>query len=272
MKLELHRTSFSYEGAKAPVFQDVSLSAESGEIIAVLGQNGAGKTTLMKCLLGFYHFQSGTYRIDGADAASLPASAFWKMAAYVPQAGEQTFPLTVSEAVLLGRTAYLGLFGMPGARDMESAERAMRMAGILQIRDQRCDRLSGGQKQLVLIARALAAEPQLLFMDEPETGLDFRNQLVILQFMRKLAKENGLLILFNTHSPDNALRISDRTLLFLRDGTPLFGPSAEILTEERMRDAFGVEVREAETVYGGSHYVSFVPVDFAEREDHADDV
>lgn len=270
MKLELRSASFSY--GSVPVLRNVSFSAESGQIVSILGRNGAGKTTLLKCLLQFCRFQSGSLLIDGEDAAKIPPSRFWKMAAYVPQGGERTVSYTAGEAVLLGRSPHLGLFGMPGKRDREIAEKAMKLAGVAEWKERRLDQLSGGQRQLVLIARALAAEPGILFMDEPETGLDFRNQLVILKFLRKLAKEDGLLILFSTHSPDHALRISDRTLLFLRDRTPLFGPSEEILTEERMRDAFGVEVREAEAVYGGSQYVSFVPVDFAEKEDHADDV
>ena len=266
MKLELRNAAFSYEKGK-PLLENISLTAYSGEVWAILGKNGIGKTTLLRCLLGFRRWTSGGLYLDGkpADPASAGGRGFWRRAAYVPQAGRQAFPCTVEENVLLGRGAYLGLFGQPGRRDIEAAEKAMAMAGVLGIRGKNCGEISGGQLQMTLIARALASEPELLIMDEPETGLDFRNQLMVLGLIRKLAQERNLLVIFNTHYPEHALDTADRTLLFLENGRALSGPTEEVLTGENMRAAFGVEVVRAEAEYRGKTLVSLIPAGFREE-------
>jgi iron complex transport system ATP-binding protein len=265
MKLELRNAAFSYEKGK-PLLKNISFSASSGEVWAILGKNGIGKTTLLRCLLGFRRWTSGGLFLDGSPVDPSPSGQrrFWQRAAYVPQAGRQAFPCTVEENVLLGRGAYLGIFGQPGKRDCEAAERAMAMAGVLGIRGQNCGQISGGQLQMTLIARALASEPELLIMDEPETGLDFRNQLMVLGLIRRLAREQNLLIIFNTHYPEHALTTADRTLLFLENGHALRGPTEEILTRENMRAAFGVEVVRAEAKYRGKTLVSLIPAGFSE--------
>lgn len=269
MKFELKHASFSYfHGGRSAgeLLHDISLTAFSGEIVSILGANGAGKTTLLKCLMRFCRWDRGELLLDGEDAAKIPDSRFWKIAAYVPQAREEALTCTVGESVLMGRSAHLGLFGMPGELDYEIARRAMRMVGIEGLENRSISVLSGGQKQLALIARALAAEPRILFLDEPETGLDFRNQLIILNLLERLAGEEKLLILFNTHYPDHARRISDRTLLFLPGGAALSGPAGEILTEENLQRAFGVFVREARVEDGGAAFSAFIPVRISEQQ------
>lgn len=266
MILELKDAAFSYEEGK-PLLSHINFAAKSGEVWAILGRNGIGKTTLLRCLLGFEHFKEGGLFIDGAPAkmTGRGRTAFWRRVSYVPQARNQAFPYTVEENVLLGRGAYLGLFSQPGKRDYAAADRAMALAGVADLRDRNCGELSGGQLQLVLIARALAAEPELLIMDEPETGLDFKNQLLVLSLIRKLAEEEKLLVIFNTHYPEHALTTAQKTLLFTGDGTAISGPTEEILTRDNMREAFGVEVIRARAEYGGKTYTSLIPAELSQK-------
>ena len=180
--------------------------------------------------------------------------------AYVPQAVVLAFPGTCFDMVLLGRSAYLPLFGVPGKRDREATIHAMERAGIARHEDRNCGQISGGELQLVLIARALAAEPEILILDEPETGLDFRNQLIIMNLIERLCEEEGLTAILNTHYPEHAVSMNGQTLLLKHDGSYLFGDTAKILTPDNMRDAFGVEVLMREELIDGKHYTSLIPL------------
>ena len=259
MKIETDDVSFSY-GKEKTVFEHVSMIAQQGHVISILGPNGAGKTTFLRCLLGFRKWDSGEERIDGIPRKEYRNSDFWKKAAYVPQAKSQAFPYTVEETVLLGRSAYLNLFQMPHRQDYEMAEKAMNLAGISALKDHNCNEISGGELQLTLIARALAGDPEVLIMDEPETGLDFRNQLVVLNLIQKLSRENGLTVIFNTHYPEHALEISDETLLIRKGKGSLFGKTEEILNESNMSDAFDVNIAVMKEKIGDHDHVSVIPV------------
>ena len=234
MKLELIDGSFAYEHSGL-VLNQVSFSAEEGETVAVLGPNGIGKTTLLRCLLGFLKLQKGEIRINGRPRSEISDQEFWRMCAYVPQARSQTFAYTVEETVLMGRGPYLGFFQMPQRKDEEIAIQAMKEAGVYELRD------------------------QMLVMDEPETGLDFRNQLRVMDLIDVLSHQKGLTVILNTHYPDHACSIADRTLL-LSDHSVQFGKTSEVLTEAHMEEAFGVEVHMHEEVIGGKNYVSMIPV------------
>jgi iron complex transport system ATP-binding protein len=128
-----------------------------------------------------------------------------------------------------------------------------------------CAEISGGELQLVLIARALAAQPQLLVMDEPETGLDFRNQLLVLQMIEKLSKEDGISVIFNTHYPEHALEVSDKTLLLMKNGKSIFGTTKKILNEQNMSAAFGVKIKIIEEEINGRIHSSILPVSLEEE-------
>lgn len=187
------------------------------------------------------------------------------MCAYVPQARSQTFAYTVEETVLMGRGPYLGFFQMPQRKDEEIAIQAMKEAGVFELRDRSCNEISGGELQLVLIARALAAKPQMLIMDEPETGLDFRNQLRVMDLIDTLSHQKGMTVILNTHYPDHAFSIADRTLL-LSEHSAQFGKTSEVLTEEHMEEAFGVEVHMHEEKIRGKNYISMIPVALKESQ------
>lgn len=230
MILRVENGCFAYRGG-AEVLRNVSLEAASGELVAVLGSNGSGKTTLLRCLLGQLKWTSGRSMITEGDP---------KRISYVPQARGVVSPLSVEDMILIGRTGHMDLFGTPSKRDRAIARQTAERIGIASLLNCRCTEISGGELQMALIARSLAAEPQLIILDEPESNLDFRNQLITLDTLTAL-KESGICCLFNTHYPEHALTRADRTLLLPKNGTPLFGSTAEVLTEENIAAVFGVD-------------------------------
>lgn len=265
MKLEVINGCFGYEH-EPQILKDISFQIEKGEVLAILGPNGAGKTTLLRCLLGFLRFTSGTVKIDDKVFTDWKNREFWKRTAYVPQAKTMTFAYQTEETVLLGRNPYLSLFQQPSAKDRQIAEQAMEECGISHLKGKRCDQISGGELQLVLIARALAQQPELLIMDEPETGLDFRNQLLVLELIEKLSHQNKFSVIFNTHYPEHAMRIADRTLLIGKTGSGQAGKTADILTEQNMREVFDVDIHTFTEVIGGKTYAAMIPLS-PERKD-----
>lgn len=241
MTLTIENASFSYKSGRGArkLLQDVSFSAGKGELVAVLGPNGSGKTTLLRCIMGLLRWDRGRSLIDGEDISRMDAKKQWQRMAYVPQSRSDVPRCTVEEMVLLGRGSRIGAFGRPGEEDVQAARRAMEQLGIAELSGETCSELSGGERQLVLIARAIAAEPQILILDEPESNLDFRNQLVIMGAISRLAR-GGMTCVFNTHYPVHALRWADRALLLFGDGQWRFGDTEETLTEENLSRAFGV--------------------------------
>ena len=265
MSLAVSGGAFAYRRDE-PLLQDVCFSAEAGETLAILGPNGVGKTTLIRCLLGFLPWERGETLLDGKPLKACRGRTLWQRVAYVPQARRPAFALRAEDMVLLGRGPYLGDFALPGERDRAIARRAMELAGVAHLAEKSCDRLSGGELQLVLIARALAAEPKYLVLDEPESGLDFRNQLVVLDLIGRLCRENGLTVVLNTHYPDHALRVADRVLLLFGGGVYQFGRTEAILTEEHLRALFGVDIAVWRERVNEKDYAAVIPLEILDKE------
>lgn len=246
MILTVENGSFSYRKG-LPVLENVQFSVGSGEILAILGPNGAGKTTLLRCITGMLRWDSGTSRLDGVDIQKMPERALWRRMAYVPQARTASSAYTVFETVLLGRSNRLNVFSAPKQADLDKAAQVLELLGISHLSQKKCSAISGGELQMVLIARALAAEPEVLILDEPESNLDFKNQLIVLDTMTRLAQQ-GMACVFNTHYPAHALQRSHKALLLSRSGY-VFGDTAEIVTEANIQKAFGVQavIGEVET-------------------------
>ncbi|MBX3611347.1 MAG: ABC transporter ATP-binding protein [Hydrogenophaga sp.] len=218
-----------------------SVQLHAGEVVALLGPNGGGKTTLLKTLLGLLPPLAGEVRLDDRALRdwSLPARAQWL--GYVPQGQASTFGYSALQMVLMGRTAHLGLLARPGARDEAIAHEALERLGVAHLADRSVHRMSGGERQLVLIARALAQQPRAVLLDEPTASLDFGNQGRVLHAVRALA-DQGLGVLFTTHDPNQALRHADRALL-LGDGRLLAqGPVSEVVTSAGLAALYGVPV------------------------------
>lgn len=254
MLLQVENGSFAYV-KENPILRGITFSLNEGEVLAVMGPNGIGKTTLLKCLMGTLKWQSGRSLIDGNDS-----SLERRKIGYVPQAHRFSFPYSVRDMVVFGRAKYMSVFASPGKEDYAAADEALEEMGIAHLRDRSVGRLSGGQLQLVLIARALAGQPRLLILDEPEAHLDFCNQFAILQMIQRLAKEKGIACVMNTHYPNHALRVADHILL-LKGEKYLFARPRDALSRENMMDYFGVDSALAGVSVYGREMELFVLLD-----------
>jgi iron complex transport system ATP-binding protein len=239
MTLALKSLAFGYRDRE--IGHAVSLSLAEGEVLALLGANGAGKTTLFKTMLGLLPVKAGEVTLDGKPLSAGSRRERALRIAYVPQAHAAPFPFTVRDVVLMGRAAHLRAFAMPGERDRAIADAALESLGITGLADTPCTEISGGERQLALIARALAQQARIIVMDEPTANLDYGNQMRLLAHIRTLAGK-GLAIVLSTHNPDHALQVADRVAL-LKDGTLMaLGAPAETLTPQRLKDIYGIDV------------------------------
>lgn len=241
--LQLEEVRFSWPGHA--VLEGASLSVECGEVMCLMGQNGCGKSTLIDCVLGENTPTSGRILIDGADAATMSASQRAKVAAYVPQVHERTFPYTVEQMVLMGRTVHLGAMGAAGQDDLAAAQEALATCGVEHLTQRPCTELSGGEMQMVLLARALAQDTPLIILDEPTAHLDFHNELVFLETIERLVAERGVTVFMATHSPNQAFHLAaagleTRVALMSCGRVAACGAPVDILTEQNIREVFGV--------------------------------
>jgi iron complex transport system ATP-binding protein len=210
----------------------------------VLGPNGGGKTTLFRTLLGLLPPLSGAVLLEGQAIESMPRGEVARRVGYVPQGHAAPFAFSVREAVLMGRTAHISLFAAPGAADREAADRAIAMLGIEGLADRLVNELSGGERQLAMIARALAQGARALVLDEPTASLDFGNQVRVLRQIARLAAE-GYAVVFSTHDPGQAFLAATRVLLLAQGGALREGTPDEVITAENLRTVYGVDVRVA---------------------------
>lgn len=258
-QLEVIGGCFSYDDENERL-RDINFCINAPEILCVLGANGAGKTTLLKCTLGLRKWRKGATYLNGRDIKKIRTKEFWRSVGYVPQARLSSFVYTVKETVLLGRSAHLGEFATPSRRDEVIAENALSFVGISHLRDKLCSKISGGEYQLALIARALAAEPSLLVLDEPESNLDFKNQARVLATISSLCRDRGVAAIINTHYPEHAMEISQKTILLMPDRSSVFGVTSEVLTEENLQKAFEIPVHIHNFEFGGRRHTSIVPL------------
>lgn len=260
MTLRVEHGSFAYS-RREPVLQDVSFEVPRGSLLAVLGPNGVGKTTLLRCMLGLLPWTSGRTVLDGVDITTVATRERWKRFAFVPQArNAASLALSGLDMVTIGRAPHLSAFAQPSVHDVNASEAVMERIGISYLRDVPCGQMSGGQFQMVLIARALVTEPSVLVLDEPETGLDFRNQLVVLDLIDRLVHEEGLIAVMNTHYPTHALRVADFSLLLSGDHPPVSGTSDQVITRKHLARSFGVHVELLHTEIGGAIHRAVLPL------------
>lgn len=239
MMLKVQDLSFSYGERKN--LSGIRFEALTGTRVAVLGPNGAGKSTLFRCILGLLPRFQGEIRIDGKDIQTMRPGEIARCAAYIPQSTTPVFDYTVLEMVLMGMTGQLGPFSGPGKQQAAAAEAALQSLGIASLAHRGFGKISGGERQLVLIARAMVQGAKLLIMDEPTANLDFGNQHLVLEQMERLAAD-GYTVLFSTHNPDHALSCADQALV-LQKGTMLaYGPVEAVVTAELLTELYGVKV------------------------------
>lgn len=260
MKLEVKHGKFGYTVDNI-LYDDINFSINKGEILTILGPNGVGKTTLLKCITSLLNWNDGQTIINDVPITNKNNNILWEIVGYVPQSSYIKFNYSVIDMVLLGRTSYLKVYATPSKKDYEIAMDALNQVGIANLYNKKCTEISGGEYQLVLIARALAAQPQLLILDEPESHLDFRNQMLVLSILEKVVRESGLSCIINTHYPEHAMRLGDYALLLGRKGKYLFGSVEDVITTENLNDFFGVKVKILPFEYNGKLFSSIIPLE-----------
>ncbi len=234
MFFSVQNAAFEYEKDNL-ILDNIQFSLDKGEILAIMGSNGIGKTTLIKCIMGILEWKTGSSYIEDKKGDESLANI-----AYVPQGQKTSFSYSVMEMVLFGRAKHLSVFSLPKKHDREIATQALKDMGIYHLKDRACNALSGGQLQMVMMARALAGEPKLLILDEPESHLDFHNQVIILNTIEHLAKDRGITCILNTHYPNHAIKLADKVLL-LGKGDYKVGEPLEMLSSENVEKFFHVK-------------------------------
>lgn len=222
------------------ILHKVTLEVHAGEVVSLIGPNGAGKTTMLRAISGVLPLQSGSVEVNGKDISTMPISERARLLAVVPQARKLTPEYTVQQAVTMGRTPYLGWLGNPSKKDLDKVYWAIDRTGISELVDRRVDELSGGEQQLVLVARALAQDSPVILLDEPTAHLDLRHQATILDLVHSLASERNLAVLMSLHDLNLVSIFSDRIALIdqgliLADGQP-----QDVLTRDQLSHVYQV--------------------------------
>jgi iron complex transport system ATP-binding protein len=238
--VEVHDLSFSYRNGR--VLDGISFVVEAGEVLGVIGPNSAGKTTLLRLLSRVLGPEAGRIRLFGRELGELTARDVARTLAVVPQEFQVAFPFTAQQVVSMGRYPYARGIGFETAEDLRAAGQALEETGTAHLAGKYLDQLSGGEKQRVVIARALAQEPRILLLDEPMVHLDFNNQVEILRLLRRLKAERGLTIILVSHDLNAAAECSDR-LLLLKGGKVLTaGRPEEVMRADILESAYGCPI------------------------------
>lgn len=240
LKLEIKNVSCGYQDRT--IIENISFEVNTGEILCILGPNGVGKTTLFKTILGFLKPKSGSIELNNQDIFNWSRKEFAKSIGYVPQAHTPPFPYKVLDVVVMGRTAHLGLFSSPSKVDYGIAEEVLDSLSISYLKYSDYTEISGGERQLVLIARALAQNPKLLIMDEPTSNLDYGNQIRVLRHIKQLSERN-IGVIMTSHFPDHAFMASTKVLAIGRGNQFVSGSSEKIVTSELLEKLYGIEVQ-----------------------------
>ena len=225
--------NLSHSFGRHPVLHQVSFTLEKGTLCGLFGPNGSGKTTLFKCCLKFLIPDKGDVRIQGRDIRSLDTRQMAKLVAFVPQHHRSAFSYTVRDLVLMGRTPHLNRFFSPKSEDLALTDRAMELVGITPLANRSYNTLSGGQQQLVLIARAIAQDTDLIFLDEPTSALDFKNQILLWKTLRQVA-DRGTSILACSHDPNHVAWFCDRTVVLGQGRIQAVGAPGQIFSQSLM--------------------------------------
>ena len=241
MIYEVSNLTFKYPGGDHIVLDGASLSLRKGEILCILGPNGAGKTTLLNCMAGLLKPQSGTVMLCGKNLSELSEKEIARIVAFVPQLHTPTFDYRVVDFVLMGRAPRTGVFGRPSAEEENMCRKVLAEMGIEHLAEKSYLDISGGERQQLLIARAIVQEPEVVLFDEPTAHLDYGNQHRVLEMIRKMAGD-GYSVVITTHNPDHALLLGDKSAIVGRDGSVIQGETSEIVTEENLKSVYGMDL------------------------------
>lgn len=239
---EVRGLAFSYPGYSRKVLDDASLVLKRGEVLCILGPNGAGKTTLLNCMAGLLTPQSGEIRLCGRDIKTMKVKEIASLAGYVPQLHTPSFDYRVIDFVLMGKAPDTGMFGRPGPEDEKECLDVLESMGLGHLAEKSYLDISGGERQQLLIARAIVQEPEVVLFDEPTAHLDYGNQHRVLRRIKQMASE-GYSVVITTHNPDHALLLGDKAAIVSRGGRITQGDSSGILTEEKLSEVYGMDIR-----------------------------
>lgn len=250
VRLKVKDLSFSYGSANT--LEDITMEVDKGEIVSLVGPNGAGKSTLIKCIDRILKPQKGTVFVDGKEAAHLSSKDFSKMMGYVPQSTLEVFPYTVFDIVLMGRRPHIGW--RVTNNDVKVVARTLRFMGIEEFASRYFDELSGGEKQKIAMARALAQEPKVLLLDEPTSNLDIKHQLEVMMIVHQLVQEKQISAIMAMHDLNLASRFSDNMVMLKDKGVFTVGDPKSVLTPANIENVYGVRA-EVRNGYMGRPYI-----------------
>ncbi len=240
--LKVEDIRFKHKKEEKEILKGISFSLKSGEIVAILGPNGSGKSTLLKCIMGIWRPYRGKIYLNGEDITLFPFLKRTKFFAFVPQEHKPAFPYTVFDVVLMGRAGYVGMFSLPSNKDKDIVMEAISILGISYLKERNYTKISGGERQLVLIARALAQSSPFLLLDEPVSHLDFKNQVKVMCKIKELTDQKGLSVLVNLHDPNLASLFADR-IVMLKDGKIISeGPAHRVITKSMLKKLYEMKV------------------------------
>jgi len=254
MSIAVKNLSFSYDANQ--VLKNVSFTAENGELLSILGCNGAGKSTLLRCMLGLFSAYEGSIEVNGKNIRSISAAEMARQIAYIPQSHYQAFNYSVFNMVLMGTSSQVSAITQPGNLQKKRTEDALERMGISHLSKKSFAYISGGERQLTLIARALAQNAKLLVLDEPTASLDYGNQLRVMEQAKSLIKD-GYTVIQTTHNPEQAFLYSDHVLALKNGEVVGNGTPAEIITAELMQKLYNVNI-EVHSLYDDKVRV-FIP-------------
>lgn len=246
MSIQIQNLGFSY--GSRPVLRDISIDIPDATLVNVLGPNGVGKSTLFRCILGLNPGYTGTVLVNGKDMKRLSIRERAREISYIPQSHAPVYDYEVLDVVLMSTGTDLGMLRTPGPRHKKKAYDALERIGIAHLAERTYTQISGGEQQLVLVARALAQNAKTIIMDEPTSALDYGNTVRVLSCVRQLAKE-GLSIVQSTHQPDQAFLYSDKTLVLHEGGVHAFGDPKDVITADLVSTIYHVDV-EVNSLYG----------------------
>lgn len=255
--LQISQVYFSY--LDGMVLRNVNLTIKAGEMVGLLGPNGSGKTTLLKLASGILKPSRGEIRLGGSSLSQLRRKPVARSVAVVPQQFHIPFAFTTTEVVMLGRTPFIKAFGEGNEMDRQFVSEALDLVGISELRERRFDELSGGERQKIILAMALAQQPKLLLLDEPVVHLDITHQIEILELVRRLNREQGLTVMAAMHDLNLASLYFDRLVLLKEGRVSADGTPSLVLTENKIGEVFASSVRVEPHPVTGVPYIVVMP-------------
>ncbi|MGI6225856.1 MAG: ABC transporter ATP-binding protein [Peptococcales bacterium] len=251
IKLSVKNASFGYTDCE-PVWENINIDVEEGECLCLLGPNGCGKTTLFNCIIGNYPLKTGSIFVNGKSIKEFSINELAKTMGIVFQEHTAPFPYSSLEVVRMGRTPHLGLFASPSKEDTALAYSIMEEMDIAHLASKSYTHISGGERQLVLIARTLCQKPEIILFDEPTSHLDFKNQALVLHTLKNLSKK-GMTIVMTSHFPNHVWKIGTKVALLGYRGMVAQGTVEQVMNEENLSKAYGVEIKIYDAKSGNKH-------------------